>query len=47
VASEAARVPAARPRAAVGQEKRRRDRRRQILLWIAVAVIMVFCLFPF
>jgi multiple sugar transport system permease protein len=47
VASEAARIPAARPRTAVGQEKRRRERRKQILLWVAVVAIMVFCLFPF
>jgi multiple sugar transport system permease protein len=47
VASEAARMPAARPRAAVGQEKRRRERRKQILLWVAVVAIMLFCLFPF
>jgi trehalose/maltose transport system permease protein len=45
--TEAARVPAARTRPRVGQEKRRRERRRQILLWIAVAAIMIFCLFPF
>jgi multiple sugar transport system permease protein len=40
-------MPAARTRGAVGQDKRRRDRRRQILLWIAVVAIMAFCLFPF
>ena len=47
VATEAAPVPAARPRARVGQEKRRRERRKQVLLWAAVAAIMLFCLFPF
>jgi multiple sugar transport system permease protein len=47
VATEAARIPAARSRAAVGQEKRRRDRRKRVLLWIAVVAIMLFCLFPF
>jgi multiple sugar transport system permease protein len=30
-----------------GNEKRRRDRRRQLLLWGAVVLIMIFCLFPF
>jgi multiple sugar transport system permease protein len=49
VTSEAARVPQAPTRAGtqVGKEKRRRDRRKQILLWIAVVAIMLFCLFPF
>jgi multiple sugar transport system permease protein len=47
VATEAARMPAPRTRAALGQERRRRERRNQILLWIAVVVIMLFCLFPF
>jgi multiple sugar transport system permease protein len=47
VATEAARMPAARTRQGVSQEKRRRDRRKQVLLWIAVVAIMVFCLFPF
>jgi multiple sugar transport system permease protein len=27
--------------------KKRRDRRNRLLLWLAVVVIMVFCLFPF
>ncbi|HEX2414479.1 MAG TPA: carbohydrate ABC transporter permease [Thermoleophilaceae bacterium] len=27
--------------------KKRRDRRRQVLLWLAVVAIMLFCLFPF
>ncbi|MEA2399649.1 MAG: trehalose/maltose transport system permease protein [Thermoleophilaceae bacterium] len=31
----------------IGQEKRRRERRRAILLWVAVVAIMGFCLFPF
>jgi multiple sugar transport system permease protein len=31
----------------VRDDKRRRERRRRGLLWIAVAGIMVFCLFPF
>lgn len=30
-----------------GNEKKRRDRRRGILLWTSVVLIMVFCLFPF
>ena len=47
MATEAARMPGARTRAGLSQEKRKRDRRRQILLWIAVVAIMVFCLFPF
>jgi multiple sugar transport system permease protein len=51
VTSEAARAPTARAPARAGtqisDEKRRRDRRRQILLWAAVVAIMVFCLFPF
>jgi multiple sugar transport system permease protein len=46
MATEAARMPATRVRAP-GQEKRRRERRKQILLWLAVVAIMVFCLFPF
>jgi multiple sugar transport system permease protein len=50
VTSEAARAPAA-PRSAErirsGDEKRKRDRRKQILLWGAVVLIMLFCLFPF
>jgi multiple sugar transport system permease protein len=49
--SEAARtpVPRATPRAGVraGASKRRQDRRKRILLWLAVVAIMVFCLFPF
>ncbi|MEA2364285.1 MAG: trehalose/maltose transport system permease protein [Thermoleophilaceae bacterium] len=47
--SEAARVSgvASRAGARIGQEKRRRDRRKAILLWAAVVGIMVFCLFPF
>ena len=48
--SEAARAPVA-PRSAAGarasNEKRKRDRRKQVLLWIAVVAIMAFCLFPF
>jgi multiple sugar transport system permease protein len=48
VTTEAARVSRAPSRAgAIGQEKRRRERRKQILLWAAVVAIMVFCLFPF
>jgi multiple sugar transport system permease protein len=49
--TEAARRPA--PRAErragtrIGQEKRRRERRKSILLWTAVVLIMLFCLFPF
>jgi multiple sugar transport system permease protein len=31
----------------VGVSKRRQERRRQILLWTAVVLIMLFCLFPF
>jgi len=27
--------------------KKRQERRNRILLWIAVALIMIFCLFPF
>jgi multiple sugar transport system permease protein len=49
--TEAARRPAPRaePRRAarIGQEKRRRERRKSILLWTAVVLIMLFCLFPF
>jgi multiple sugar transport system permease protein len=44
-AARVARAPA--PAARVGHEKRRRDRRRQAVLWIAVVAIMLFCLFPF
>jgi multiple sugar transport system permease protein len=49
VTTEAARVPRADRKAApkVGEAKRRRDRRNKILLWIAVVLIMIFCLFPF
>jgi multiple sugar transport system permease protein len=49
--TEAARRPA--PRAErragtrIGKEKRRRERRKSILLWTAVVLIMLFCLFPF
>jgi multiple sugar transport system permease protein len=34
-------------RVAEAKEPRRRQRRRQILLWTAVVLIMLFCLFPF
>jgi multiple sugar transport system permease protein len=50
VTTEAARTPVARaerPRRRIGEEKRRRDRRNRILLWLAVVAIMAFCLFPF
>jgi trehalose/maltose transport system permease protein len=30
-----------------GNERRRLQRRRQLLLWTAVVLIMIFCLFPF
>jgi multiple sugar transport system permease protein len=42
-------APTARrqPRAAPGISKRRQERRKQILLWVAVVLIMLFCLFPF
>jgi multiple sugar transport system permease protein len=47
--TEAARVPRAERKAApkIGEAKRRRDRRNKILLWLAVVLIMLFCLFPF
>jgi multiple sugar transport system permease protein len=51
VATEAARTPVARAPARsgaqIGAEKRRRERRKRILLWVAVVLIMIFCLFPF
>jgi trehalose/maltose transport system permease protein len=47
--TEAARVPRTERKAApkIGEAKRRRDRRNKILLWVAVVLIMLFCLFPF
>jgi multiple sugar transport system permease protein len=47
--TEAARVARPERKAAprIGEAKRRRDRRRKLLLWLAVVAIMVFCLFPF
>jgi multiple sugar transport system permease protein len=49
--TEAARTPVGRSErrsgAKIGQEKRRRDRRKALLLWSAVVAIMLFCLFPF
>jgi multiple sugar transport system permease protein len=51
VTTEAVRPPTTPAQASAGarisQEKRRRDRRKQILLWVAVVAIMAFCLFPF
>jgi multiple sugar transport system permease protein len=39
--------PAPSRRARPAASKRRQERRRQILLWVAVVLIMLFCLFPF
>jgi multiple sugar transport system permease protein len=49
MSTEATAAPAAgrKPAAATGVSKRRQERRRQILLWVAVVLIMLFCLFPF
>lgn len=39
--------PATGNRTRPAVSKRRQERRRQILLWVAVVLIMLFCLFPF